>query len=209
MHRHHVLWYVYAKFQRESTPENFFLCSDHGFCGTKNEVYINSVLEKHGFLELEPGDTPDLNRISPTSRAFALDPARIYIHRRSRYPKGSVEESAVAGIKEELTKVFESSVDDGSGERRKIFRRVFDGDQVYSGPHAPAGPDLLVIPENGYDLKGKVGDPNIVAERRLQGMHTWDNAFFLSLRSDLSDPSEELTIDMLPWKILRSLDIDA
>ncbi|MEJ2721871.1 MAG: alkaline phosphatase family protein, partial [bacterium] len=144
-HVDEFIGYVHEKFARESTPENFFLLSDHGFCGTRKEVYINTVLERHGFLELEKGDTPDLNRISEKSRAFALDPARIYIHRRSRYPKGRVEEKDVAGIKKELTEVFESSIDDGTAERRRIFRRVFDADRVYSGPHAPKGPDLLVI----------------------------------------------------------------
>ncbi|UCH83139.1 MAG: alkaline phosphatase family protein, partial [Candidatus Latescibacterota bacterium] len=49
-HVDEFIGHVFAKFERESTPENFFLCSDHGFCGTKNEVYINSVLETHGFL---------------------------------------------------------------------------------------------------------------------------------------------------------------
>ncbi|UCG53671.1 MAG: alkaline phosphatase family protein [Candidatus Latescibacterota bacterium] len=201
--------YVYSKFEREDTPENFFMLSDHGFCQTKKEVHINTVLEQHGFLDMETGDSADLTRITENARAFALDPARIYIHRRSRYPKGRVDERDVAGIKEELKGVFESLADDGAAERRPIIRQIFDADEVYSGPHAAMGPDLLLLPNNGYDLKGKVGGSTMVAERRLQGMHTWDNAFFFSLRNDLSDTSDELQIVDVPWKILRSVDVGA
>ena len=87
-------------------------------------------------------------------------------------------------------------------------RYIFDGDEVYSGPHANKGPDLLLVPENGYDMKGRVGSDNIVGERRLQGMHTWDNAFFFSGRKDLLDPEETFDIVDVPWKILRSLDVE-
>jgi predicted AlkP superfamily phosphohydrolase/phosphomutase len=93
---------------------------------------------------------------------------------------------------------------DAGGER--LVRRVFDAEDVYSGPHAARGPDLLLIPPDGYDMKGRVGSPSIVGERRLQGMHTWDNAFFFSLRRDLVDSSKELEIVEVPWIVLRSID---
>ena len=199
--------YVYDKFAGVSEEPNFFMLSDHGFCGTKHEVYINTVLEKHGYLELN-GDGEGIAAIGENSRAFALDPARIYIHRKGKYPRGSVDEGDVAAIKKELTEIFESVEGDRDGANEKFVRRVFDGADVYSGPHADKGPDLLLIPKNGYDMKGRVGSPTIVGERRLQGMHTWDNAFFLSCRPDLVG-QEEFTIVDVPWKILRSLDVTA
>jgi predicted AlkP superfamily phosphohydrolase/phosphomutase len=101
--------------------------------------------------------------------------------------------------------MFESVQHDGQA----IVRRVFDGEAVYTGPHAGTGPDVLLVPRNGYDLKGRVGSPDVVGERRLQGMHTWDDAFFYSRRSDLLSPSEEFTIVDVPQKIMRSLDVDA
>ena len=200
--------HIHEKFAGESEEDNFFLLSDHGFCGTKHELYINSILQEHGFLKFDStGDDKNggLSSIDETSRAFALDPARIYIHRKGRYPKGSVDESDVAAIKKELASVFESVEHDG----QKIVRRVFDGSDVYTGPYAAQGPDLLLIPKNGYDMKGRVGSPSIIGERRLQGMHTWDDAFFFSSRSDLLSDTEDLTIVDVPWKVLRSLDVEA
>ena len=94
------------------------------------------------------------------------------------------------------------TTDNSGPDHHKIIRRVFDAEEVYSGPHTADGPDLLVIPHNGYDLKGKLGSDTIVGDRRLQGMHTWDNAFFFSLRNDLIDPSEtvEITDDQLVFE---------
>jgi predicted AlkP superfamily phosphohydrolase/phosphomutase len=204
---------LYDKFAREDSPENFFLLSDHGFCRTKKEFYVNTVLEQHGYLKLDPtssatgtspASSPSLANIMADSKAFALDPARIYIHRRDRYPRGSVDEKDAARLKREIAEAFESAAD-ANGE--KIVRRVFDAADVYSGPHALEGPDLLLIPYNGYDMKGKLGASSAVGDRRLQGMHTWDNAFFFSMRKDLVDPQKEIEIAEVPWIILRSIDV--
>jgi predicted AlkP superfamily phosphohydrolase/phosphomutase len=195
--------HVYDRYEREDAGENFFLLSDHGFCGTKNEVYPNTVLEEHGYLKFDQASDPSLAAITGDSKAFALDPARVYIHRKARYPRGSVEDGDVATLKRELADLFASLTDAGG---RPVVRRVVDADHVYSGPHAAKGPDMLLIPHNGYDMKGKVGAPSVIGERRLQGMHTWDNAFFFTLRGDLVDLSREMEIVDAPWIVLRSID---
>lgn len=197
--------YVYDKFTSRFESENFFMLSDHGFCGTRKEFYANTVLEQHGYLKLDGGEPGSLEGITGDSRAFALDPARIYVHRKGRYPKGGVEEADVPRIKEELKTIFES-VKNADGE--PVVRRVFDADVEYTGSQKSKGPDLLLIPKNGYDMKGRVGAPEVIGDRKLQGMHTWDNAFFYSGRRDLLDAKEELNIVDVPWKILRSIDVD-
>ena len=197
--------WVHERFSASSDEDNFFILSDHGFCGTKYELYVNTILQEHGFLKLETTDNPGLNAIHRSSRAFALDPARIYVHRKGRYPKGSVEARDVESIKQELRAIFEAVEHRG----QKLVRRVFDGTRVYSGPYADRGPDLLLIPKNGYDMKGRLGSPTIVGERRLQGMHTWDDAFVFSSRSDLLDAQEDPTIVDVPGKVLRSLGVEA
>jgi predicted AlkP superfamily phosphohydrolase/phosphomutase len=172
----------------------------------RHEVHVNTILEKAGFLKLAPGSKgaeSALAAISETSRAFALDPARIYLHRKGRFPKGQVGEPEVSSLIGELTALFESVEHEGE----KIVRRVFKGKDVYRGPFVSQGPDLLLVPRNGYDMKGRLGRPSMIAERRLQGMHTWDDAFFFSGRSDLLSSTEELTIVDVPWKVLRSLDV--
>jgi predicted AlkP superfamily phosphohydrolase/phosphomutase len=196
--------WVHAKFAGESEDDNFFMLSDHGFCGTRHEVNVNTILEEHGFLSFDGNGDKELGAISGKARAFALDPARVYVHRAGRYPNGRVPEADVAAIKRDLTALFESIESDGG----PVVRRVFDGAQEYFGRHKAQGPDLMLIPRNGYDLKGRVGAREIVGERRLQGMHTWDDAFFFSARPDLLSQSEALTIVDTPWKVLRSLGIE-
>jgi predicted AlkP superfamily phosphohydrolase/phosphomutase len=195
--------HVYEKFSKTEQPENFFLLSDHGFCQTKKEVYVNSVLAGLGYLQLDPPDSTSLEDISGETSVFALDPARIYIHRRGRFPKGSVDEGDVDSLKEELKSVF-ASLGDGD---EPVVRRIFDGAEVYSGPHSDKGPDLLLVPHNGYDFKGRIGAPEVFGQRRLQGMHTWDNAFFVTLRPEWMPDKEELNLLDVPPQILKSLDV--
>lgn len=195
--------HVYGKFSGTEWSNNFFLLSDHGFCGTKKEVYANTVLAEMGYLKFNSDGATSLEDISEDSSAFVLDPARIYINRVGRFPRGSVGDDEVEGLKEELTTVFES-LSDGD---QAIVRRVFDGNDVYAGPQANKGPDLLLVPHNGYDFKGRVGAPDVFGERRLQGMHTWDDAFFVTLRSDLMPERQEFNLLDIPPQILKSLDV--
>jgi predicted AlkP superfamily phosphohydrolase/phosphomutase len=192
--------YVHDKFE----GDNFFVLSDHGFCRTRHEAYVNTVLAQNGYLKFTKEGATDLADISEASTAFALDPARIYIHRRGKYPRGSVGEGDVERIKDELKSLFAGLSYDGE----PVVRFVFDGNDVYSGPQSRLGPDLLVVPHNGFDFKGRIGADAIIGARRLQGMHTWDDAFFLTSRADLMDRQDELTLVDVPAKILKSLDVD-
>lgn len=192
--------YTYDKFE----GDNFFVLSDHGFCRTRHEAYVNSVLAQNGYLKFTKEGATDLADISEASTAFALDPARIYIHRRGKYPRGSVGEGDVERIKDELKSLFAGLTHEGE----PVVRFVFDGNDVYEGPQSRLGPDLLVVPHNGFDFKGRIAADTVVGERRLQGMHTWDDAFFLSARKDLMDAGGELTLVDVPAKILKSLDVD-
>jgi predicted AlkP superfamily phosphohydrolase/phosphomutase len=195
--------HVYEKFSKTDSADNFFLLSDHGFCQTKKEVYANSVLADLGYLKFTSPDSKSLEDISEDSTAFALDPARIYLHREGRFPRGKVSDGEVAGLKEELTSVFESLSDGDVG----IVRRVFDGAEVYSGPQSHKGPDLLLVPHNGYDFKGRVGAPEVFGARKLQGMHTWDDAFFVTLRPELMPETDEFNLLDIPPQIMKSLDV--
>ena len=195
--------HVYEKFSKTAYPENFFLLSDHGFCRTKKEVYVNSVLTSLGYLQFDPPDSTSLEDVSEKTAVFALAPARIYIHRRGRFPRGSIPDEEVPSLKQELMSVFRS-LSDGDD---LIVRRIFDGAEVYSGPHADKGPDLLLVPNNGYDLKGRIGAPEVFGERRLQGMHTWDDAFFVTLRPELMPDTDQLNLLDVPAQILKSLDV--
>jgi predicted AlkP superfamily phosphohydrolase/phosphomutase len=59
-------------------------------------------------------------------------------------------------------------------------------ENVYSGPLASKGPDLIVVAEPGFDMKGSVRKKDIFGRSGLQGMHTWNDAFFWA-SEDLGD----------------------
>ena len=153
-----------------------YLLSDHGFCQIDREIYLNAWLQQEGYLRFS-GDSPQgLEDIAEGSAAFALDPERIYLNRRGRFPKGGVEEASVPSLKEEISRKLGNLEFEG----RRVIRRVFDASIVYSGPCAASGPDLLVLSEPGFDLKGSVKKKDIFGRTDLEGMHTWDDAFFWS-----------------------------
>ncbi|MDH3198691.1 MAG: alkaline phosphatase family protein [Candidatus Krumholzibacteria bacterium] len=195
---------VADRFAADGGGENFFVLSDHGFCGTQKEVYLNTFLAENGYLVLGDAKADALGAISERATAFCLDPARIYIHRRGRFPRGSVAPADVAPLKAEIKARIEA-LRDGD---EPVVRHVFDGAEVYFGPEADRGPDLLVVPRNGYDCKGRIGAPGIFGERRLQGMHTWDDAFFLTLRADLLPQADNLNLVDVPARVLQSLEVD-
>jgi predicted AlkP superfamily phosphohydrolase/phosphomutase len=198
-----LIHHIYERSVKSGVENRFFLLSDHGFCGVKKEVQINAVLRKAGFLDLPEGAT-SLEGITETTKAFALDPARIYLNRTGRFPNGSVEDGDAESLLGNLVAVFERL--EHKGEH--VIRRIFTRDEAYSGPFAERGPDLLLVPRNGYDLKGRPGAGEMLGERRFQGMHTWDDAFFFSLDASALRPGNGLNIIDVPGKITGSLGVD-
>ncbi|MBN1223268.1 MAG: alkaline phosphatase family protein [Candidatus Aminicenantes bacterium] len=165
--------------------QGLYLLSDHGFTGIKQEVYLNVWLEKEGFLSFESSSPKELREIAPSSKIFAMDPNRIYLNLKSKYPKGSVSESDKQAIKQEITDRIKGLNNNGE----KVVREVFDTEAVYSGPHVADGPDLIVLSEYGYDMKGSVKKKETFGRSNLQGMHTWDDAFFWSAKPEGQDLS--------------------
>jgi len=174
-----------------------YLLSDHGFCQIEQEVYLNAWLQKEGYLRLA-GETPQgLEDIAEGSLAFALDPSRIYFNRKGRFPKGAVDEGDRKTMKAEITRKLEGLEFGG----RRVIRRVFDADDVYFGPYSASGPDLLVLSEPGFDLKGTVKKRDVFGRTDLEGMHTWDDAFFWSQQR----AEDDLKISRLSAHILSRL----
>jgi predicted AlkP superfamily phosphohydrolase/phosphomutase len=173
---------VAAYHKLTNTYAGFYILSDHGFAGIDQEVYLNVWLEQNGYLRFIKPDPESLEDIHGRSRAFALDPNRIYFNYKNKFPKGSVERSARKALREEIAGKLAKLEYMG----RRVVRRVFFADDVYSGPQAAKGPDLIVVGEPGFDMKGSVKKKEIFGRSGLQGMHTWDDAFFWAA-DDLGD----------------------
>ena len=113
----------------------------------------------------------------PESKAFALDPSRIHINCKERYTNGSVAKQDVEKIKTDIrTGLEELTFEDGS----PVLQKLLDRDEVYHGPYAHHGPDLVLLSHHGFDLKGRINCKSIFGLSGLKGMHTQDDAFFFS-----------------------------
>jgi len=175
--------------------KGLYLLSDHGFCGIDEEVYLNAWLEKEGYLKFTAAVPQGLEDIAPESAAFALDPSRIYLNLQGRFPRGAVSEADRKTLKREIAEKLGRLEFEG----KRVIRRVFDAAEVYTGPLVSRGPDLLVVSEPGFDLKGSVKKKEVFGRTSLQGMHTWDDAFFWAGRP----AGEDLAIRSLASLILE------
>jgi len=175
-----------------------YMLSDHGFTGIFREVYLNAWLERQRFLEFTRLDPTSLDDIAPGSRAFALDPNRIYLNFKDKFPRGTVDRSDRKALQQDIA----AGLSGLEYEGRKVVRRVFFAQDVYRGPQAERGPDLIVLGENGFDMKGSVKKKDIFAASDLRGMHTWDDAFFWAER----DHGQDLAIQDVARFILGNFE---
>jgi predicted AlkP superfamily phosphohydrolase/phosphomutase len=172
-----VIHKVAASFRRLTGDETgLFFLSDHGFTGIEQEVYLNAWLEEEGYLKFVNHSPKGLEEITPETRAFALDPNRIYLNLKNKFPQGRVEEADKEKLKTEIAQKLKTLEYGG----KKVIRKIFSAEEAYSGPLVNKGPDLLVLSEYGFDLKGSVKKKEVFGRTNLQGMHTWDDAFFWS-----------------------------
>lgn len=104
-----------------------------------------------------------------------------------------------------LLRVLESGYREKTRKSLEIYRRaekvmVFMAEDVYSGPYASKGPDLIALGEHGFDMKGSVKKKEVFGRSDLQGMHTWDDALFLAD----SEAGKDLAIQDLAGIILKN-----
>jgi predicted AlkP superfamily phosphohydrolase/phosphomutase len=149
--------------------------SDHGFERLDKDVYINHVLREEGFLQFEDNQEITLNKISHGTKAFALDPARIYLNLKGKYPNGTVEQHSSDDLLRRLEELFASLEADG----RKIIKSTYRKEQIYSGPCLENAPDLVLVAAEGFNLKAKVDVQSFTDKGIFTGKHTQDTAFLL------------------------------
>ena len=159
---------------RERYGEDGFvmILSDHGFTTITQEVYVNKFLQEAGFLELGT-EGQFYERIEEGTRAFDLDPGRIYLNYKDRYPRGSVDSENGDQLREEVTEALRSLKDP---EGTPVIDKIFTREEIYRGPLADQAPDLVCLPKDGYDLKGRLNSEVVFGRTVFAGMHTWHDA---------------------------------
>ncbi len=149
-------------------PERSILLvmSDHGFKSFRRGVNLNTWLFRNGYIALKDGKQESGEWFCdvdwPRTRAYALGLGGIYLNARGREAKGTVDPGNEASIlrKEIANRLLALEDQEGGGE--KPIRRMYDREEIFSGPYRENCPDLIVGYAEGYraswdSVKGVVG----------------------------------------------------
>jgi predicted AlkP superfamily phosphohydrolase/phosphomutase len=174
----------------------FLTCSDHGFTHIKSEVYLSRWLIENGYLKLSSME--GLKGVTPDTKAFCLDPSRIYIHLEGRYSKGRMKQSDYMGLVEELKRKFSEITYEG----QKVIKEIYLKHEIFHGDCVDGGPDIYLLPNYGFDLKGAVNRDSLFGMTHFKGMHTYDDAH---LFASVPVEGNDITIEDIASIIIRHL----
>ena len=162
---------------REALADDVTLvvASDHGFTVQDYEVELNRWLQDEGWLSFEDDDHDSLDDIAEDARAYSLIPGRFYINLEGREPRGSVPESEYEAVRDELKADIEALE---GPDGKKVAARVVEKEEAFRGEHDDIAPDLVVIPNHGFDLKSKFKphEDGVFSQGPRNGMHSFENA---------------------------------
>jgi predicted AlkP superfamily phosphohydrolase/phosphomutase len=129
-----------------------FVLSDHGFCGFRRGVNLNSWLFREGYLSLRDGRSISgeyLEGIDWTrTRAYTFGLGGLYLNLQGREAQGIVTPDEAAALKDELTRKLTGLRDEETGDL--AIRTAYQASQIYQGPYLAAAPDLIVGYAEGY-----------------------------------------------------------
>jgi predicted AlkP superfamily phosphohydrolase/phosphomutase len=191
---------------RAMLPDDVTLvvASDHGFTSLDYEVHFNEWLEQEGWLSYQDDDADELGDIADETTAYSLIPGRFYLNLEGREPRGSVPESEYQETRAQLKAELESlEGPDGN----PVVERVATKEDAFRGNHDDIAPDLVAIPNHGFDLKaGFGGDSDVFGTGPRNGMHSFDNAS-LYIDDPEADIEDADLYDIAPT-ILSLLEMD-
>ena len=181
------------------------VASDHGFTSLDYEVHFNQWLADEGWLSYEDDEHEELGDISGETEAYSLIPGRFYINLEGREPDGSVPEEEYEEKRAELKAQLEALE---GPEGRKVCDRVVEKEEAFHGDHEDIAPDLVAIPNYGFDLKaGFKGHDDVFGVGPRNGMHSFDNASLFVDDPDVTVGDDVDLFDIAPT-ILDLMEMD-
>jgi len=179
------------------------IMSDHGFKSFRRCVNLNSWLYLNGYLSIKEGKRESDEWFKDVdwekSKAYALGLGGIYLNQKGREAQGLInpgEESKA--LKQEIIQKLNGLRDEE--ESTVAINKVFDRDELPSGPYKENCPDLIVGYNDGYrvswdSVTGRVN--NIVFEdnrKAWSGDHCIDprivpGIFFCTQKINTKTPS--------------------
>jgi predicted AlkP superfamily phosphohydrolase/phosphomutase len=173
------------------------ILSDHGFCTLKKEVFVNQWLVERGYLRFKNDNPEGIQDIdAEKTRAYSLDPGRIYLNLKGREPLGTVNQGTeYTSLREELMREIATMKDPDTGE--EMLESVKTREDLFSGPNFDTAPDIIMVPRRGYDLKGSVNKKTLTDKGPIVGMHTFDDAMLYIKGHDIKRADISI-IDVMP-----------
>jgi predicted AlkP superfamily phosphohydrolase/phosphomutase len=171
------------------------LVSDHGFGPADCQFHVNAWLRAEGHLA-SAQDSSTLADLDERTSVFALDPARLYLHRPGRFPRGR------SGLGDAFVDDLVATLLDLRWAGRPVVDRVYRREEVYRGPLLDRAPDLVVMPAPGVQLRGAFAADAVVRPDVFTGTHTRGNAVFY-LRGDAVLPDPMDMADVAPVLLER------
>ncbi|UWG47221.1 Phosphodiesterase of AP superfamily [Halanaeroarchaeum sp. HSR-CO] len=192
---------------REALADDVTLvvASDHGFTTLDYEVHFNTWLEQEGWLSYEDDEHEDLSDIADDTTAYSFIPGRFYINLEGREPRGSVPEYEYEAVRASLK---ESLLGLEGPDGRAVVERVVEKEDAFEGEHDDIAPDLVAIPNDGFDLKAGFKPHDAVFDHGPRnGMHTFAEATLLVDDPDVEVPVGTDLFDLAPT-LLDMLEVD-
>ena len=168
--------------------------SDHGFTAVKKEVNINAWLHRKGKLFLERKSGFDYSGLSEDSKALSMVPGRVYLLTERRWRRGRISDQL---YEKERKEILSCLLELQNIEGEKLFERVLMKEEVFKGPYSDMGPDLIIEPLNGYDLKAGYPPCELLVKGPISGMHTKDDALLCVNNLKISQ-AKPVIYDVMP-----------
>src|SRR5699024_759974 len=153
----------------------------------------------------EDDDHDSLADISADAEAYGFIPGRFYLNLEGREPRGGIPEDDYEEKRAELKEAIEElSGPDGE----KVCERVVETEDAFRGAHDDIAPDLVAIPNHGFDLKaGFSGHDSVFDTGPRNGMHSFDNTTLLVDEPGVSIDDDTDLFDIAPT-LLDLMEVD-
>ena len=160
-----------------SEDVTMMIASDHGFTELICEFHANEWLQRVGWVKYRENRKNNLEDVSLGSKAYSLIPGRFYINLEDREPNGEIKLEDYESVREELKEML---LEIEGPEGGKVMKSVEKGEDIFRGDHVGIAPDLVALPNDGFDLKAGFGEKEgVFGKGPRNGMHTFENALLI------------------------------
>jgi predicted AlkP superfamily phosphohydrolase/phosphomutase len=135
-------------YDRYGGTATIFVMSDHGFANFGRQFNLNSWLRDYGYLNPRECASVVVDADWSRTRAYGLGINGLYLNLKGREQEGIVEPGEE---QERLTRQLIARLQaarDYDGKR--VIRRVYRADEIYSGSATQLAPDLIIGYAAGY-----------------------------------------------------------